>query len=301
MAVSSGSHNVGEAVRGEFERGSTPPGLPDGAADERPTRPSDQEVFGAAEQRIDRTVLAFVALGVILRVGHYLANYPIWGDEAFLGLSFLDRGYLDLLLPLEYGQICPILFLWAELTAVKLFGFSEMSLRLCPLLCGVASVFLFRHVAARLLKGPAMLLAVAIFAVSIHPIRHSADVKPYASDLLVALVFLALAIEWCRSSQKTGWIWALAGFTPIALTASYPAVLVAGGIAMALAPAVWKTRRPGPMAALAVYVVAIAITFAATFLANTHRHQGPHLIARSRGIGQIRSLHLTRPFAWRGG
>ena len=102
-------------------------------------------------------------------------------------LNFLRRGYLDLLLPLEYGQICPILFLWAELTAVKLFGFSEMSLRLCPLICGVASVFLFRHTAGRMLKGPALLMAVAIFAVSIHPIRHSADAKPYASDLLVAL------------------------------------------------------------------------------------------------------------------
>ena len=213
------------------------------------------EEFVPYGRRLDRAVLAFVALGVLLRVGHYLTNYPVWGDEACLALSFLRRGYLDLLSPLEYGQICPILFLWAELTAVKLFGFSEMSLRLCPLLCGVGSVFLFRHVAGRVLEGPALLMAVAIFAVSIHPIRHSAEAKPYATDLLVALGLLALAIEWFRSPERTDWLWMLVGFTPIALAASYPAVLVAGGIGLALAPSVWRTRRWGPKIALAAYVL----------------------------------------------
>ena len=140
-----------------------------------------------------------------------MTNYPVWGDEAFLALNFLRRGYLDLLSPLEYGQICPILFLWAELTAVKLFGFSEMSLRLCPLICGVGSVFLFRHVAGRMLEGPALLMAVAIFAVSIHPIRHSAEAKPYATDLLVALGLLALAIEWYSIARTSRWLWMMVG------------------------------------------------------------------------------------------
>ena len=40
---------------------------------------------------------------------------------------------------------------------------------------------LFRHAAGRVVRGVPLLLAVAIFAVSFHPIRHAADVKPYAS------------------------------------------------------------------------------------------------------------------------
>ncbi len=224
-------------------------------------------------RRIERAILAFVALGVLLRIGRYLINYPVWGDEACLALSLPRRGYLDLLSPLEYGQICPILFLWAELTAVKLFGFSEMSLRLCPLICGVASVFLFRRVAGRLLEGPALLLAVAIFAVSIHPLRHSAEAKPYATDLLVALGLLALAIEWYRSPERTARLWMLAGFTPIALAASYPAVFVAGGIGMALAPSVWRMRRRGSTIALAAYLLTIAASFAILFLGYMHRQQ----------------------------
>jgi hypothetical protein len=225
-------------------------------------------------RRLDRPVLAFVVLGILLRIGRYLTNYPVWGDEACLALSFPRRGYLDLLSPLEYGQICPNLFLWAELTAVKLFGFSEMALRLCPLLCGIGSVFLFRRVAGRLLEGPALLLAMAIFAVSIHPIRHSAEAKPYATDLLVALGMLALAIEWFRAPDQTRWLWMLVGLTPIALASSYPAVIVAGGIGLALAPSVWRTRRWGPRIALAAYGLMVAMSFGILSIAVMHHQKG---------------------------
>ena len=154
MAVSPALAEVGEVVQVGVEGGPTSSSGRDDGADGHARQASTRARLFCQAQRIDRAVLAFVALGVVLRVGHYLNNYPLWGDEAFLALSFLRRGYLDLLLPLEYGQICPILFLWAELTAVKLFGFSEWSLRLCPLICGVGSVFLFRHVAGRVLRAP---------------------------------------------------------------------------------------------------------------------------------------------------
>ena len=43
--------------------------------------------------------------------------------------------------------------------------------------------------------GTAQLLAVAVLATSFYPIRHGAEIKPYASDLLAALILLALALE----------------------------------------------------------------------------------------------------------
>jgi len=273
MAVSLALHNSVEVVRGDLDGGPAQPGDNDAGADVRLLEASATGDLVANGWRIERAVLAFVALGVLLRVARYLTNYPVWGDEASLALSFPRRGYLDLLSPLEYGQICPIFFLWAELTAVKLFGFSEMSLRLFPLICGVSSVFLFRHVAGRVLKGPALLMAMAIFAVSLHPIRHSAEAKPYATDLLVALGLLALAIEWYHSPERTGWLWMMVGFTPIALAASYPGVLVAGGIGLALAPSVWRARRRGPKIAFSAYLLMIAATSAVLFVGVTHRQQ----------------------------
>jgi hypothetical protein len=265
-------HSV-DLVRGDQDRGMTLPGGDAADADVRLREASASGNLITSGSRVERAVLAFVALGVLMRVVRYLSNYPVWGDEACLALSFPRRGYLDLISPLEYGQICPILFLWAELTAVKLFGFSEMSLRLFPLICGVGSVFLFRHAASRMLKGPALLMAMAIFAVSIHPIRHSAEAKPYATDLLVALGLLALAIEWYRSPQRTGWLWMMVALTPIALAASYPAVLVATGIGLALAPTVWRTQRRGPKIAFPAYVLMVAATSAVLFVGVTQRQQ----------------------------
>ena len=161
-------------------------------------RPERSETH-RSEHWIARATWAFVALGILLRIARYLMNYPLWWDEAFVAVNFIRRDYLDLLRPLDYGQVCPILFLWCELAVVKLLGFSEWSLRLFPLVCATASVVLFRHVTARIVRGVPLLLAVAIFATSFHPIIHAADVKPYASDLLAALMLLAIAVEWSRA------------------------------------------------------------------------------------------------------
>src|SRR5437588_12470215 len=61
---------------------------------------------------------AMVALGVALRLERYLLQFPLWGDEGMVAANFLDRGYAELVRPLDYRQICPLFCLWAELTAV---------------------------------------------------------------------------------------------------------------------------------------------------------------------------------------
>jgi hypothetical protein len=228
-------------------------------------------------RRLERATWAFVAVGVLLRIVRYAMNYPLWWDEAFVAVNLIRRDYLELLRPLDYGQVCPILFLWAESTAVKLLGFSEWSLRLFPLGCAAASVVLFRHLAGRVVRGVPLLLAVAIFAVSYHPIRHAADVKPYASDLLAALFLLAAAVEWLRRQERAGWMWALAAVTPLALALSHPAVFVAVGIALGLAPAVARAERREISLAYAAFAVSIFGAFLALYVAFTGAQAGATL------------------------
>ena len=206
----------------------------------------------------------FVALGILLRAARTLLNFPLWCDETMLAANFLDKSYADLLFqPLDYRQIGPVLFLLIELSTVKLLGFSELSLRLFPAICGIASVPLFRHVAGRMLGGVPLLMAVAVFAVSGWPLRYVAEVKPYASDLIVALGLLALAIEWKRTPERIGWLWGLAVAGPIAVALSLPAVFTVGGVGVALAVPVWKTRRIDARAALATFGLISALTFLA--------------------------------------
>lgn len=198
-------------------------------------------------------VWGMVALGVALRLVRYLLRFPLWGDECMLAVNFLDAGYGDVIGPLQHFQVAPLLFLWTELSVVKLLGFSEWTLRLFPVLCGIGSVLLFRHFSGRLLAGIPWVLATGIFAVSYYPIRHGAEAKPYATDLLMALVVLTLAVEWWRRPHQARWLWLLTGAAPLAVGLSYPAVFVTCGVSLALALFVLRQRSLKTLAAFAAY------------------------------------------------
>ena len=142
---------------------------------------------GWDERRVARWVGAFVAMGIALRLLRLGLNYPLWRDEAYLAWNVLDRDYAGLTRPLDYQQVCPLLFLWAEKAVIGLLGFREWTLRLVPTAAAIAGLFVFRHVAGRLLKGVAWVTAVAILAIGYTPVRHGGEVKPYATDFLVAL------------------------------------------------------------------------------------------------------------------
>ena len=196
-----------------------------------------------SENRAGRWLLAIVALGLAARVFRWALCFPLWSDEAFLSASFLQRGYSDMFRPLEYHQVCPLGFLWAQLSVVKLLGFSESSLRLVPLAASVAALLLFVRLASRVLTGAALVLAVAVFSFSYPGLRYAAEAKPYAVDALVSVALLTLAVEWLRRGHRRRWLWALAAATPLAIALSFPAVFVAGAIS--LAGLLTLLRRPG--------------------------------------------------------
>src|SRR6185436_4942727 len=62
--------------------------------------------LGPWERHITTATWLFVALGIALRLIRYLLHFPLWGDETMAAANFLDRGYADLLKPLDYGQSC---------------------------------------------------------------------------------------------------------------------------------------------------------------------------------------------------
>ena len=107
-------------------------------ADPRPQGPRRPHAWGLAVQipryprrlRSNQTAIAsFLVLGCVFRIIRYAQNLPLWSDECFLSVNFIDRGYRELLEPLDNGQIAPPLFLWAQRFIIDLGGFSEWSLR----------------------------------------------------------------------------------------------------------------------------------------------------------------------------
>lgn len=193
----------------------------------------------------EKLVWAFVGLALAARVVRYVLCFPLWEDECFLVSNLCDRSYDELLSPLNYHQVAPLLFLAVELTTVKLLGFNEWSLRLFPFACSIASVLLFRHLASRLLKGPARLIAIAAFCASYSGIRYAAEAKPYGPDQFVALLLLVTAVEWWRGSRRGFWLSLLIACLPIAIGLSYPAVFVGGGVSLLMALVLRGEKRGG--------------------------------------------------------
>lgn len=209
------------------------------------TQSSTAELLSSARRR--QLIWCFVLLGLAARAVRYLLRFPLWEDECFLAFNFIDQTYAGLLRPLNYHQVAPLGFLWAELTLVKLLGFHEVALRLFPFAASIGSVLLLRHLAGRLLSGTAQLLSVAIFCVSYSGIRYAAEAKPYGTDQFVALAMLTLAVEWRRRPDQRRWLAALVAAAPLAIGISYPAVFVAGGVSLWMATVLLIERRPGWM------------------------------------------------------
>lgn len=210
-------------------------------------------------------IVCFMVLGIAARVVRFALNFPLGSDEAYLASNLIDKGFLDLLGPLNYEQVCPLLFLWGQLACVKLFGFSEYALRLLPLVFGVTSVFVFRHMAGRVLRGTTLALAVGVFAAAYPGIRYSGEAKPYEADLWVALLLLAMAVEWLRCPQRHCWLWALAAIVPIGIGLSYPAVFVAGGISLTIAWTLWTQRLARGWPVWVIYNMVLLESFLALF------------------------------------
>src|SRR5262249_47037939 len=94
------------------------------------TAPSPHALLGRSPLlRSPRTFLRLglmlLTLGLVCRSVRYLLQFPFWGDEAYVLVNFLDRGYLGLTKTLDGCQVAPILFLWGEATAYRVLGGAE--------------------------------------------------------------------------------------------------------------------------------------------------------------------------------
>jgi hypothetical protein len=218
--------------------------------------------------------LGLLTVGVVCRLVRYLVAPPLWCDEVFVALNFLHGGYRHLAGPLECSQIAPILFLWAEMAAYQLLGSSEWALRLVPLLAGLAALPLFWHLARTALPPLAATLATGTLAVARWPMAMSNLVKPYSLDLLLSLALSTLALHWLRRPHRLRFLGLLAALVPVALLASYPAVLVAGAISLLLFRQAWR----GGWRARGLYLVynlAVAAGFLGSFWIGESQ-QGPN-------------------------
>lgn len=191
------------------------------------------------------TIAVLLGLGITFRLIHFVATRSLWIDEARVGINIASRSYRELLLPLDYDQAAPPLFLWLTKLATDVLGVNEQALRLLPLVAGIATVLLAYPVARRLVGRAAAAFVLAGAALSPVLIYFSNEAKPYVVDALLTVGLVWLALDW---GENDGDRWAarrLLAAGALAVWASTPApfVLAAVVLAVLLCPAVTLRRR----------------------------------------------------------
>lgn len=184
-----------------------------------------------------------IALGVALRCVQYLHNRSLFLDEVLVASNIAEKSFGELLRPLLFDQRAPAGFLWGVKSACLVFGQSDLTLRLLPLLAGIVSLLVFYEVAKRYLSRGAVLLAVALYALSASLIFYASDLKQYSTEVLVCLVILWTFSRWDAGPLSVGRIIGMGLVGAVGVWFSFTAVFVLVGIAACVGVSILLERR----------------------------------------------------------
>jgi hypothetical protein len=182
-------------------------------------------------KRIHYATLAVMVLSVVLSFIHFLCNRSLWLDEAMVSLNIINRSYTGLLNPLDYMQVAPIGFLEMEKMFSVLIPNSEYGLRIFPLLCFWASVYLFYKVTLILSKdAKIVLLSVSVFCLNTSLLYYSSEVKQYMTDVFVCLLMYYLLLKEYKNNTNRTMLLTLFGIVSICLSNISPIILCTIGL-----------------------------------------------------------------------
>lgn len=193
-------------------------------------------------------LIVVLALGVFFRVRQYLARESFWNDEAFVVLNVMDHSFKRLMGPLDFQQAAPPVFLWIERSAGRTLGWGEFSLRLFPLLAGLASLGLFAVLARRLMPLPLAAFATGYFALNDKLIGYCSEVKQYSSDALLAVLLMLIVLGPRRSWSATKRFTILACCAAAAVWLSHPSIIVFAALSLLLLPGCFRAGARGRVA-----------------------------------------------------
>lgn len=138
--------------------------------------------------------------GIFLRLKGLLMNPSFWHDECALGWNIKFKSCLGYFGLLRFAQMASPFFMILIKLTVKIFGFSDLTLRIVPFLAGVFSIIAFYFLSKNVFKNKLTILAaVFLFAINKSLINYSFQFKPYCLDVLFTIIcilsFLKLDLE----------------------------------------------------------------------------------------------------------
>src|SRR3989339_991742 len=143
-------------------------------------------------------LLSIISLGLGLRLFILASRGSLWFDEAFSAhFAALDVG--QMLHYLRFENNPPLYFILLHFW-IKLFGNSELALRLPSIIFGVASIPMIYILGKRLHSSTAGLFASFLLAISSFQVFYSVETRMYS--LYLFLTLLATWLFWRNQEPK---------------------------------------------------------------------------------------------------
>ena len=255
-------------------------------------------------------IFAVFLVGAILRFGFFWMDTSFWGDEAAVALNLKERTISQLLAPLDYGQHAPALYLIVEKCLYELSGPSEHALRLPSLVASLLSLPLFFYWVRKTSTGGVLAVAFLLFALNPRLILYSAQLKPYAVDVVCCVVVCLSASQLHRHRYQWNWLAFFALVGCVLIWISFPVVFVLAGVGLTLIIDQWFHGWRGNCARLVLLALLWLTSFSCNQYLITH-HSLSSVPLRSfwessnafaplpTSPGQVRQLVrlFLRPFA----
>jgi hypothetical protein len=256
---------------------------------------------GHGTQGAQRAAVVLVALAAALRLGAWTQERSLWIDEARLALNVASRSYLGLLQPLDYDQAAPPLFLWLQRLVVDTLGVSEATLRVVPLVSGLAVVMLAFPIGRRLYDDRTALLGVLLCALAPSLVSASTEGKQYGVEAAVTCLVLLSGLQWLEEPSRGRWYRVLGLGTAGVWLAPSIVFWLAALVAVVLMGGSGRRRVGDAVQAAACWGLSLAIAYSAVYAeaanaAYLQRYWSPAFLVPGRpavladGVAALRSV-----------
>ncbi len=157
----------------------------------------------------------------------------LWLDEAWVANSVLADSWREMFYYERWLQTTPPGFLVLARAFTRLIPPTDVTLRLLPILLGVAGMTLFALLSVRVFPGWLAVAATALLSFSPTFLTYSQEFKHYSADVASATaMLLATALYMERPDRKRfGWLVAVCA---VSIVLSYVAIMVVPAAAFAV-------------------------------------------------------------------
>ena len=164
--------------------------------------------------------------GILLSLLQFIHNRSLWLDESLLAINIINKSHVELLKPLDLGQVAPILFLEIEKVFSDLIPNSEFGLRLFPMISFWISLLAFYKIVKTIHHtSHTIIFSLSLFILNVTMLYYSAEVKQYMSDVLISTCVYLLTLQVDTKDTYTYISLCIVGILSIFLSHIAPIIL----------------------------------------------------------------------------